>query len=55
MPFKPNYNFERAERERAKQRKREEKAKRREGTTPPAETEPEATGETPNQDDSHGA
>lgn len=29
MAFKPNYNFERAERERAKQRKKQEKAQRR--------------------------
>jgi hypothetical protein len=58
MPFKPNYNFERAERERAKQRKREEKSKRREtpgATDEAAPTTAGETPETPKEDDSHGA
>jgi hypothetical protein len=43
MPFKPNYRFERIERERKKQAKKEEKLKRRQesAATDAADTEPE--------------
>jgi len=37
MPFKPNYRFERIERERKKQAKKEEKLRRRQENLPPAE------------------
>lgn len=59
MAFKPNYNFERAERERAKQRKKQEKAQRRQAE----ESAPEAdadlttptTAEAADNGDSNGA
>lgn len=47
MPFKPNYHFERAERDRLKKAKKEEKLKRqqeraeaRQDSDPPASEEP---------------
>lgn len=49
MPFKPNYRFERTERERRKQAKKEEKLKRRQeksGADDPA-TRSEIGDETP--------
>jgi hypothetical protein len=36
MPFKPNYRFERIERERKKQAKKEEKLKRRQENSQPS-------------------
>jgi hypothetical protein len=36
MPFKPNYRFERIERERKKQAKKEEKLKRRQENAQPS-------------------
>ena len=39
MPFKPNYRFERIERERKRQAKKEEKLKRRQENSPPAEAD----------------
>lgn len=39
MPFKPNYRFERIERERKKQAKKEEKLKRRQESSLSAEGE----------------
>ena len=51
MPFKPNYSFERNERSRAKDRKKQEKLRRREEETArrkSEETAAESTdGETP--------
>lgn len=41
MPFKPNYRFERIERERKKQAKKEEKLKRRQESSVSDATEPE--------------
>lgn len=59
MAFKPNYNFERAERERAKQRKKQEKAQRRQAEEggPEAEADPTATitTETADNGESNGA
>lgn len=65
MAFKPNYNHERAERERAKQRKQQEKAnKRRTGDedaptldAPAADHDavPPQAGETTDNGGSHGA
>lgn len=60
MAFKPNYNFERAERERAKQRKKQEKAQRRQldENTPDAETTeptPPPQGQTADEGESNGA
>jgi hypothetical protein len=39
MPFKPNYRFERIERERKKQAKKEEKLKRRNENSTPSEAD----------------
>lgn len=49
MPFKPNYRFERIERERKKQAKKEEKLKRRQENAAAGEAEaaPENTEQTP--------
>ncbi len=43
MPFKPNYRFERAERDRVKKAKKEERLRRRQerATLPPDETLPD--------------
>jgi hypothetical protein len=43
MPFKPNYRFERAERDRAKKAKKEERLRRRQerATPPPDENLPD--------------
>ena len=47
MPFKPNYRFERVERERLKKAKKEEKLRRQqERTSPPDEGEAARPGET---------
>ena len=48
MPFKPNYRYERAERDRAKKAKKEERLKRRQERVTPApdETSPDRTDET---------
>jgi hypothetical protein len=51
MAFKVNYGLERAERNRAKQAKKEAKLRERKaaaarGEAPPADDEPEETGET---------
>ena len=40
MPFKPNYRFERIERERKKQAKKEEKLKRRQEIAASGEADP---------------
>lgn len=57
MAFKPNYNFERAERERAKQKKKQEKAQRRQTEDGEPETDPaaSATTESVDQGGSNGA
>lgn len=60
MAFKPNYNFQKAERDRAKQAKKEAKtrekdeAKRRAAAgEPPLDPEPDSAGEAlPSQEDS---
>lgn len=46
MAFKPNYNFERAERERAKQRKKQEKAQRRQAEEGAPEADADQTAPT---------
>lgn len=59
MAFKPNYNFERAERERAKQRKKQEKAQRRQAEEGSAEADADHTApittETADSGESNGA
>jgi hypothetical protein len=46
MPFRPNYRFERFERERLKKAKKEEKLRRQqERTPPPEEDKPSAADE----------
>jgi hypothetical protein len=47
MPFRPNYRFERLERERLKKAKKDEKLRRQQERTTPRDGEnPEATDET---------
>jgi hypothetical protein len=42
MPFKPNYRFERFERERLKKAKKEEKLRRQQEQTPPRDDDTSA-------------
>jgi hypothetical protein len=54
MPFKPNYRFERAERNRAKEQKKQEKLLRRQeiaARRKAGEDEPGVPGETPDAPD----
>lgn len=54
MPFKPNYRFERAERNRAKEQKKQEKLLRRQeiaARRKAGEGEPAVPGETPEAPD----